>query len=58
MISNYIINIIMIKIVVENLGKSIGYLNSFSFQNKYFINKNINININLLNQYINLIIYN
>ena len=31
MIYNCIINIIMIKIVVDNLEKSIGYLNNFSF---------------------------
>ena len=31
MISNFIINIIMIIIVVDNLEKSIGYLNNLSF---------------------------
>ena len=37
MISNCIIYIITITIVVDNLEKSIGYLNNLSFLNKYFI---------------------
>ena len=33
---NCIINIIMIQVVVDNLEKSIGYLNNLSFKKKIF----------------------